>query len=319
MGALDLGFDTSLIGSWLASILCGLAYAQAFAYFSNFPNDSWIRKALVIASILFSLVGLVGAYADVYFPCVTFWGNPSALLTETWAVPMYSVANTMQALTVDSYLISRFYSVSKNIFVSLLLALITLFAFVMALLAVFLFPGIENFDKVKPIVYIWVIAAVVADVAIATCLVWTLQAMKTNFKDTNRLIRHVSIISIQNGLATSVCAIAGMIATIFKIQSNVPAVFFFLLSPLYLITLLSNFNLRGNGKSGSRTWSSSRNNNTNVPNTSIVINGIHVQRSAIVTVDATTSEIEMGTSKKQDDGGDYSTSEAFRGQPFAPN
>jgi hypothetical protein len=62
--------------------------------------------------------------------------------------------------------------------------------------------------------------------------------MKTNFKDTNRrvdylqpanvitdhyvrrLIRHVSIISIQNGLATSVCAIAGMIATIFKIQSN---------------------------------------------------------------------------------------------------
>ncbi|KAJ7853645.1 hypothetical protein B0H14DRAFT_3450073 [Mycena olivaceomarginata] len=300
MGALDLGFGTSLIGSWLASILCGIAYAQAFTYFSNFPNDSWIRKALVIASILFSLVGLVGAYADVYFPCVTFWGNPSALLTETWAVPMYSVANAMQALTVDLYLISRFYSIQKHLRVAPF--------------------GLDlSFDKVKPIVYIWVIAAVVADVAIATCLVWTLQAMKTNFKDTNRLIRHVSIISIQNGLATSICAIAGTIATIFKIQSNVPAVFFFLLSPLYLITLLSNFNLRGNGKLGSRTWSSSRNNNTNVPNTSIVINGIHVQRSAIVTVDATTSEIDMGTSKKQDDGGDYSNSEAFRGQPFAPN
>ena len=60
---------TSLIGSWLASLLCGIVYAQAYSYFTNFPNDSWVRKALVITSILFSLVGLVGEYADVYEVC----------------------------------------------------------------------------------------------------------------------------------------------------------------------------------------------------------------------------------------------------------
>ncbi|KAF7371071.1 hypothetical protein MSAN_00741400 [Mycena sanguinolenta] len=314
MGALDYAFGTSLMGSWFASILCGMAYAQAFTYFSSFPNDSWARKALVIASILFSLVGLIGAYGDVYEPLVSFWGDPAALETETWSVPMYSVANAAEALTVNGYLISRFYSVSKNLFVSLILAFISVCAFVAALLAVFLFPGVENFEKVKPVVYVWIIVGVIADVSIALSLVLTLKSMKTSFQDTNRLVRRVMVISIQNGCATSLCAIAGMIATIFKIDTNLAAVFFFLLSPLYVLTLLSNFNMRGGAgaSSGSRTWSSSRNG----ANSSIVINNIHVQRSAAVVVDPTdSSEIELSRTKLEE-GAAYPNVESMRGNHF---
>ncbi|KAF8218169.1 hypothetical protein K438DRAFT_1953006 [Mycena galopus ATCC 62051] len=290
MGALDLAFGTGLIGSWLASLLCGVGYSQAFQYYKNFPQDHFIKKSLVAANVLFSFVALVGAYADVYEATITFWGNPAGLLTETWSVipsnfpeapahlvsvqvPMYSCANAMAALTVNSYLISRFYAISKNLSATLALCVVTLFAFIMAFLVVFLYPGVsaDNFQKVKKLSLTWAIACVISDVCIAISLVFTLRRMTTSFQSTNRLIRRIIIVSIQNGCATSLAAIAGMIAVIFKIDSNLPTLFFFLLSPLYLLTLLSNFNLHESGKSGSRAWSSSRNTSKNTPSASIVI------------------------------------------------
>ncbi|KAJ6500955.1 hypothetical protein C8R45DRAFT_1210631 [Mycena sanguinolenta] len=315
MGVLDYAFGTSLMGSWFSSILCGVAYSQAFTYFSNFPNDNWVRKALVMASVLFSLLGLIGAYADVYEPLVTFWGDPAGLVTETWSVPMYSVANAAQALTVNGYLISRFYFVSRNIFVSLILAFISVCAFVAALLTVFLFPGVENFEKVKSVVYVWITVGVFADVSIAVSLVLTLRSMKTSFKDTNRLIRRLMVIAIQNGCATSLCAIAGMIATILKIDTNLAAIFFFLLSPLYVLTLLSNLNMRqrGGASSGSRTWSSSRNG----AESSIVIKSIPVQRSKAVVANSTeSSDIELSRTKL-DEGAAYPNVESLRGNHFS--
>ncbi|KAF8211136.1 hypothetical protein K438DRAFT_1959318 [Mycena galopus ATCC 62051] len=284
-------------------------------YFNNYPNDSAVRRALVIASLFFSVLGLIGAYVDVYQPMVTFWGDPAALVTEAWSVPLYSAANAAQAAAVNGYLISRFYSVSKNLVVTLLLCFNVLFAFVAQFLAVLLFPGITNLGKAKIVAYIWNVSAVTSDVGIAVSLVWTLQGMKTNFKDTNRLVRRVMIISIQNGCATSLCAIAGLFATIFKIESNLSTLFLFMLNPLYVLTLLSNFNLRGSATSGSRTWSSSRNHGAN---SSIVINGIHVQRSAVVVVDPTTSDIEMsGSTKLQEDASAYSNGESVPAQNFS--
>ncbi|KAJ7771218.1 hypothetical protein B0H14DRAFT_3894751 [Mycena olivaceomarginata] len=309
MGLLDIGFG--LIGSWLASILCGVVYSQAFQYFTNFPNDSWTRKALVIASVLFSLVGLVGAYADVYVPTVTFWGNPAAFLTETWSVPVYSCANAMVAITVNSYLISRFYAVSKNIFVTLVLGSLTLFAFVMAFLVIFLYPGVdpENFRKVKKLTLTWTLSCVMSDVSIAASLVLTLRRMRSDFNSTNRLLRRVIIISIQNGCATSLVAIAGMIAAIFKINSNIPALFFFLLSPLYLLTLLSNFNVRESGKSGSRTWSSGRNTAD-----SIVVGGIHVNRT---NMNPKESEIQMANMNQDESEGSWDQKPGPSAEPSA--
>ncbi|KAJ7248288.1 hypothetical protein B0H12DRAFT_724104 [Mycena haematopus] len=288
MGALDIAFGTGLIGSWLASLLCGVGYSQAIRYYNAFPEDSVIRKSLVAATIFFTLVELVGAYADVYMATVTFWGNPAGLSTETWSVPVYSSANAMLAITVNGYLISRYYAISKNVFVALILCAIALFAFIMAFLAVFLYPGDDpnRFPKAKKVSLIWAISCAVSDVSIAASLVLTLRRMKTNFKSTKRLVRRVIIICIQNGCATSLAAIAGMIAFIFKIDSNIPTVFFFLLGPLYLLTLLSNLNVRESARSGSRTLSSSR----NTLNTSIVIDGVYINRT---NMNPMTLEIEM--------------------------
>ncbi|KAJ6551747.1 hypothetical protein B0H19DRAFT_1378402 [Mycena capillaripes] len=255
MGAFDAFFGTGLIGTWVGSFLFGVAFSQTFQYFNNFPNDGLLRKSLVASSLLFAFVALIGEYADVYLPTITFWGNPAALTTETWSVPVYTIFNSMVAVIANSYLISRFhvlqveiishhFSVSKNIVLTVVLCGLVLFVFVMAVLSVLLFPGVENFQKAETLALIWAISSAVTDVTIAASLIWTLRGMNSTFKNTNRMVRRIAIIAIQNGGATSLVAIAGMIAVIVKINSNIPACFYFLLGPLYVLTLLSNFNLR---------------------------------------------------------------------------
>ncbi|KAJ6494044.1 hypothetical protein C8R47DRAFT_396333 [Mycena vitilis] len=303
MPFLDIIIGTALIGTWAGSMLTGVALAQATQYFNNFPNDGFVRKCLVAGSLLLCVGALGGEYAYVYLPLVTMWGNPAAFITETSSVTVYSVCNAFAAATVNSYLVSRYYRVSKNVFVTLFLSALILFQLVMAHLAVLLFPGIgqEQFMKAEKIGLIWAVSSFTADVAIAAALVFTLRGMKSSFTDTNRLLRRIIIMSIQNGCATSLMALGGMTAVILKVNSNISSAFYFTLAPLYVLTLLSNFNLRANGKSGSRSgWSSSRNNNTQIgPHSDIVIEGIHVRRDGGLN-DPTESEIEIIPPSKRD-------------------
>ncbi|KAJ7482237.1 hypothetical protein B0H11DRAFT_2280076 [Mycena galericulata] len=328
-------------------MLYGLAVSQATQYFTNFPNDSPTRKALVATSLVFCLVALVGAYVDVYEPTVTFWGDISALSTETWSVPVYTIFNTLTGTIVNSYLISRFYTLSKNIVVTVFLGVVVLFILVMAFVSTLVHPFKDpaaDFKRAELLGLMWAISSAVCDVLIAVSLVWTLRGMKTTFKETNQLVHRVMQSAIQNGCATSITALAGMVACIFKIDSNIPTLFYFLLGPLYCLTLLSNFNLRESGKSGSRQWSSSRNNHTNTTN--IVIDGIResiahpayrrmvidgwdadVRRTAIVTVDQTESEMELpnrkrdegSTNQKQEPSVDSFRAEDIKVSNFSPN
>ncbi|KAJ6494081.1 hypothetical protein C8R47DRAFT_397752 [Mycena vitilis] len=293
MGQFDLFFGTALIGSWASSILLGLCFAQGSHYFMTYPNDSYVRKGLVVCSLLFTVVALAGAYADVYLPLITHWGNIELALAETWGVPVpvYTIFNGLVAVIVNSYLISRYYSLSKNIFLTGFLLVLTLSQFVMTCLSVLLFPGVSNVQKAQKLALIWAITSAACDVSIAAALVWTLRGMKTNFTNTKRLIQRVMISAIQNGVATSAVTIAGMLAVIIRIQTSIPTTFFFCLGPLYTLTLLSNFNLRENGRSGSRNLPSSNSNNTP---TNIVLDGINVRRTVVATHDPSESEIEEG-------------------------
>ncbi|KAJ7185216.1 hypothetical protein C8R46DRAFT_1287606 [Mycena filopes] len=304
MGAMDTGFGTGLIGTWFTSILCGVAFAQASRYFNVSENDTRFRKGLVVVVILLCICALGSEFAVIYLPTVTFWGDVESLSKETYAAPVAAISNATIAFIVNSYLISRFYSVSKNIIITLMLLLVNLFAFVMSFLPPLIGAGpghaktLADLKIIVPLSTVWAVASAVIDVLIAISLVWTLRGMKTNFKDTDRLLRRVMVISVQNGFTTALASIGGMIATLLIPFSTVSSIFFFMLGPLYLLTLLSNLNLRGSNKSGSRTWT----NHTVPGNTSIVINGIRVERTAITTVDPTTAEIEMAARKGDDDG-----------------
>ncbi|KAJ7030719.1 hypothetical protein C8F04DRAFT_1397701 [Mycena alexandri] len=301
MGATDTGFGCALMGTWFASILSG-----AYDYFHQSPNDGPLRKGLVAALVILCCTSLVGEYAEIYLPAVTYWGDLAALATEIWASPFLTISNATAGLIVNAYLIHRFYNVSKNILVALLLSLLNLFSFVMAFLPPLMYGGVghirtlEDVQKVVPLAIVWTIACAVTDIAIAISLVWTLRGMRTTFKDTDRLLRRVMVISVRNGCTTSLASTGAMLGTIILPYSTIAEIFLYMLAPLYLLSLLSNFSLRGSTKSGSRTWSSSRNNHTAA---SIIINGIQVRHTTVTAGDPTASEVEMAAIKGQENDG----------------
>ncbi|KAJ7054299.1 hypothetical protein C8F01DRAFT_1164732, partial [Mycena amicta] len=295
MGAFDDAFGALLIGTWIASLLFGSALSQAVRYYRTAPSDTWPRRGLVAVSLLFCTVALVGDYANAYLPLVTYWGNFDAVQRSYWPLPVYGLFNSSVGLIVDSYLISRFYSLSKNLSISLLLGLLVLTSITASFTTCIMLQlsnSIAERDKVKVSGVIWTTSMAISDVAIAVALIWKLQGIKTTFKETNSLIQRLTMVAVQTGATTSIIAILLMITYLIKPTSNVPTLFCYQLGPCYLHTLLYNVNLRRDlrSRSGTRTTSGhTRNNN-------ILMEGVHVHRT-IVTGGVPDSDLVQQRSK----------------------
>ncbi|KAK7029849.1 hypothetical protein R3P38DRAFT_3513084 [Favolaschia claudopus] len=319
---LDDVFGALLLGSWAASILFGLVLAEAFKYFTAFPNDPWSRKGLVILCLAMTVAALAGDYANTYLPTVTYWGklrrilfmlpltithaftgNTEALAKVYWPLPLYSIMNTLLSNIVDCYLIYRFYSLSKNIFATLFLYALVLLAFAGYLMGFiplvrgsFSLADREN-SRIGAMINF--ITLSVCDILIAAGLIWKLNSMKSNFAHTNTFIKRVMIGAIQTGSLTSITAILLLITFLNNPQSNIPTFFIFLFAPLYTLTLLMNFNVRrAPGTSGTSKTSESRGNGNN----NIIMDGIQVHRTAIVTMDPTDSELEAQRRRMDEEG-----------------
>ncbi|KAJ7182333.1 hypothetical protein C8R43DRAFT_1115973 [Mycena crocata] len=103
----------------------------------------------------------------------------------------------------------------------------------------------------------------------------------------NAQIQRLVIGIIQTGTATSVIAISVIVAYYIGMnESNAPTAFHYLIGPVYMLTLLYNYNLRkqdgasDTSRSGMGRTTDSRHNGTN-----ICMDGIQVHRTAIVSMD----------------------------------
>ena len=64
---------TLLGGSWVSSILYGIAIVLYFQYFQSFKREHYLVRALVIFQLLLDTLGQFGQYTMVYQYCVTNW------------------------------------------------------------------------------------------------------------------------------------------------------------------------------------------------------------------------------------------------------
>ncbi|KAJ7185302.1 hypothetical protein C8R46DRAFT_1025376 [Mycena filopes] len=290
-----------LMATWFTILLCGVAFTQAFHYFARFPDDGLIRKSLVGVVIFLLLLTQAVECAETYARLVTEWGNPAALGVQP---VLFLLSGALIALIVDQFLIHRFYSISKNMWIAVVLTVLNLASLVMGLLVLQILAStvgggftLETIEKIGPISIAWGSISAATDVSIAACLVWKLRGMRTSFKDTTQLIHHIMAVSIQNGCTTSVLSIAGVVASVVAPSSKIEDIFFMFIGPLYLITLLSSLSLRGTAKAN-RTFSSG----ADVSGSSqIAFGGVHVRRSVATTGGTTTLTDSEGARKEYDD------------------
>ncbi|KAJ7185298.1 hypothetical protein C8R46DRAFT_376159 [Mycena filopes] len=288
MSSYVVGFGLDLMATWLTILLCGVAFTQAFQYFARFPDDGPVRKNLVGVVVFLLVLTQATQCVETYERLVTEWGNPAALWVQSWRPVLSLISGALIAFIVDQFLIYRFYTVSKNMWITVILSLLNLVSLVSGLLVVQIFSSIvgggftpEAYEKLRPLSIVWGSTSTLTDVSVAACLVWTLRGMRTSFKDTTQLIHHIMAVSIQDGCTTSALSVAGMVACILAPSSRVEDIFFMLIQPVYLITLLSSLTLRGSPAASRGTFPEG----PDVSGTSqIAFGGIHVRRSVTTTV-----------------------------------
>ncbi|KAJ7302149.1 hypothetical protein DFH08DRAFT_978141 [Mycena albidolilacea] len=239
-----------LIASWLSAMLYGVVVYKIWEYLCWDPasGDSRVRKWLLLCCTASSSIGMAAQLANVYYPTVNFWGNTMAIQKQYWPGPVYVIANSLTGAMVDAYLIQRVYRLSRMLWLALFLALCVLLGLAggfMVAATLTIAGDISSRNKVLTAGLIWTFGTAAGDILIAAALIWKLITMRTSYKSTNSLIQRLVVGAIQTGSTTSTVAIAALVAYfIGGNRSNVPTAFHSLVAPLYMLTLLYNFNLR---------------------------------------------------------------------------
>ncbi|KAJ7895018.1 hypothetical protein B0H13DRAFT_2525002 [Mycena leptocephala] len=291
MGEFDEAFGSILIASWLASMLYGLVLYETFEYLRSYPNDGLLRRGIVFSCLTTSLLAMIAQFANVYLPTVTFWGDIVAVQKEYWPVPTYVICNSLTGVIVDSFLIHRFYTMSKNLWISLFLGACVatgLAGAIMVSVTIELFNDVNARDKAAVAALVWTVGTASADVLIAAALIWRLVIMrnKSTFKSTQSRIRRLTLGTIQTGSATSIMALMTLIMFYARGDaSNIPTAFHYQVGSMYVLTLLYNLNLRKRNAVSGAARSGSRSTETHNGNNNICMDGIHVHRTTIATMD----------------------------------
>ncbi|KAJ7263537.1 hypothetical protein C8J57DRAFT_1333774 [Mycena rebaudengoi] len=285
MGQYDDLVGSMLIGSWLAAMLYGLTVCKTWEYVVRYPKDVRFRKGLLLCCIFSSSLSMVGAFANVYYPTVTFWGNPVGLEKQLWGFPVYVMFNSVTGAMVDAFLIRRLYRLSNMLWLAVFLAICVVVGLVGAIIISVTLAGADYSSRNKAAtgVVFFTVGTAGADILIAVALIWKLVTMKTSFINTSPLIHRLIVGAIQTGSTTSTIAVVVVVSYYINKESNVPTAFNYMMSPMYVVTLLYNLNLQR--RDGTRRSGTGRSRSTDNRVTDISL-GIQFHHTTVVTMDS---------------------------------
>ncbi|KAF7362632.1 hypothetical protein MVEN_00612200 [Mycena venus] len=258
--ALDTITGAFLIGTWANSLLYTAELMQAMYYFSHFKHDDWKLKTLVTVAFLIDTVSIVVDYVCVYLYVITHAGDPLYLANTPWPLPFYVIATAIVAIVVQTFLVVRYWRVTQNTIVVLFLALLIASAFGGSFacgLMIALYPAFKDRTKIKIPATIWLVTEVIVDLGIAAALLWELKKARDILGERRNVLDRLVAVTFQTGTAAAMLAVAALIAYLLKPESNLPGGITYTLGRIYVLTLLSNLNIRRSGKSYSSTGASS--------------------------------------------------------------
>ncbi|KAJ7759839.1 hypothetical protein B0H14DRAFT_2974051 [Mycena olivaceomarginata] len=310
MGQYDDLVGSMLIGSWLAAMLYGLTVCKTWEYVARYPKDVRFRKGLLLCCIFSSSLSMVGAFANVYYPTVTFWGNTVGLEKQLWGFPVYVMFNSVTGAMVDAFLIRRLYRLSNMLWLAVFLAICVVVGLVGAIIISVTLAGADYSSRNQAATGVVIFTV---DILIAVALIWKLVTMKASFINTNSLIHRLVVGAIQTGSTTSTIAVVVMVSYYINKESNVPTAFNYMMSPLYVVTLLYNLNLQrcdgtsGSGRSGKGRSRSMDNGVTDI--------SLGIRESLLKQVTSLRSRLS-NASQPSTSHGETKVKEATNGEPF---
>ncbi|KAJ7811074.1 hypothetical protein B0H14DRAFT_1476010 [Mycena olivaceomarginata] len=293
--SLDTVTGALLVGTWVNSLLYTVEIIQVARYYRNFKSDGWMLKLFVGITCAVDALGMIGNYACVYLYTVTHGFDPSYLTNQYWPVPLFAFTTGITAALVQLFLVVRYWRLTKNVLVVLILSFFVIASLGGAFSAgvtLILFPAFTERAKIKVPGLIFLVSEAVSDLSISGALIWQFRKAKTAFQDTRSILDRLVTQTMQTGAAGATIAAAAAVAYLLNNESNVPVGIAYCLGRVYILTMLANLNIRQSGRTGASraTTSSSMNNQVRSGHPGVRTEGedyggIQIHRTAVVHID----------------------------------
>ncbi|KAJ6526349.1 hypothetical protein B0H19DRAFT_1275709 [Mycena capillaripes] len=259
-----------LVGTWVSSLLYMLEIVQSVYYFCHFQHDDWKFKTLVTVALVVDGLSFIGDCICVYEYTITHAGDLEYLATVHWPIPLYGFTTGVLGVLVQAFLVHRYWRLTQKTVIAMFLS----FAIIISFGSVFtcslmltMHTSIEDRQKIKIPVGLWLVTEVAVDVGIASVLLWEFRKAKGILTEARSALDRLIALTIQSGAAAATLASGSLMAFYINPDSNFSMAILYPLGRVYVITLvrflfscpdrfgtllsmsqLSNLNVRTSGK-----------------------------------------------------------------------
>ncbi|KAJ6450248.1 hypothetical protein C8R45DRAFT_1128024 [Mycena sanguinolenta] len=268
-----------LVGTWASSLLYMFEISQIWYYFQKFRQDDWKLKTLVTTALVVDTLGMVGDSICVYLYTITHAGNcqnglpplmaqrmlagdAEYLFSMHWPLPLYVLDTGVLAVMVQAFLVFRYWFTSSPSVISAdrvipKVSPVQFSGVLTGSLMATLYTSLADRTKFKIPIALWLVTELAVNAGIASVLLWEFRNAQGILTETRRTLDRLTAITIQSGAAAATIAGAALIAYYIKPESNVAVGVSYPLGRVYVITLLSNLNIRKSTKSFATTTGTS--------------------------------------------------------------
>ncbi|KAJ7688505.1 hypothetical protein B0H14DRAFT_3906951 [Mycena olivaceomarginata] len=227
---------------------------------------------------------------------ITHVGDTTYFADQNSTIPVYVFTTVAVALPVQIYLVTRYWKFTHKHVITLFLSLLILAglggSFTCGVM-VALFPAFKDRSKFKVPAIIWLATEAAADLGIAAVLLWEVLRTRPTSTQTRNLVNRLVTVTLQTGTATATIAVASLVGYLLNVESNIGVAFAWCLGRLYVLTMLSNLNIR----KSARIWtpSTSRAATSTTRSTSVVfaqpgtemdtnLSGLYAHRTTVLRI-----------------------------------
>ncbi|PBK63084.1 hypothetical protein ARMSODRAFT_1024376 [Armillaria solidipes] len=258
-------FGALYVGAIIAAMLFGITNLQVAMYYKKYPNDWWFyRYSVVLLWALDTLHVALSTHALYVYMIDMFGDFIGALeLRHVWTMQLQLSVNDLLVVYVQWLYAIRLWRLGRHFH-----KILPWFVFlaVAASLGAGIFivcdiiPNLASVSVAKRSVYVYCSTIAATDFIIALPMCYYLHKSRaaTNFTSTADLLLRLMRLVLVSGLATSACSLLTLIAFIVWPESLIFLGIHFVLSKLYVNSILAMFNFRSVRKSANPTPGHSR-------------------------------------------------------------
>ncbi|KAH8088916.1 hypothetical protein BXZ70DRAFT_499741 [Cristinia sonorae] len=242
----------SVLMNYATFPLYGIFIAQLYSYASKFASrDSLYVKGIVALLTVVETVHTAALMHFLYFYSIASWSGELTIFEISWSTPLIAISETLMVVLAHSFYIRRIYIMSKGNWwlIGFLVALLitrTAFSTCVTVLAATQnsFTTFHENATVQLVVKTSLSLLVVADLSVASTMVYYLYQSRSGIKRSDHLVNTLIVYIINSGFITVIFSFAVVLSFVIQKQELSFVGPLVMVTKLYANALLGSLNMR---------------------------------------------------------------------------